>query len=111
VTDADFPLGFGGLPSTIDAEKQIQHYFAQPLTLYLGSKDIERDEYLDVSPESDQQGKNRWERGRNNFTAAKKLAEQKGWKFHWRLVVADGVDHDHEKMFAHPACKDALFGK
>jgi hypothetical protein len=110
-TDAKFPLGFGGLPKSIDAERQMQHYFKQPLTFYLGSCDIERDEYLDVAPSSDRQGKNRYERGQNNFAAAQKLAAQKGWTFNWRLVVADGVDHDHEKMFAHPACKDALFPK
>jgi pimeloyl-ACP methyl ester carboxylesterase len=110
VTDAEFPLGFGGLPEDIDVEQQMRHYFAQPLTFFLGSGDIERDEYLDVSPESDAQGMNRFERGRNNFSAAKKLAAEKGWTFNWRLVIADGVEHDHEKMFAHPACKDALFG-
>lgn len=111
VTDAEFPLGFGGLPNSINVEQQMQHFFAQPLTFYLGSGDVERDEYLDVGPDSDRQGKNRFERGKNNFAAAKKLAEKKGWTFNWRLVVADGVEHDHEKMFAHPACKDALFGK
>jgi pimeloyl-ACP methyl ester carboxylesterase len=109
--DADYPLGFGKLPQSLASDDQLQHYLAQPLTMYLGSADTERDEYLDVLPENDRQGRTRWERGRNAFFAAKELAEKKGWKFHWRLVVAEGVAHDHEKMFHHSAVKDALFGE
>ncbi len=107
---ADYPLGFDRLPSELATDEQLRHYLAQPLTLYLGSGDIVRDEYLDVSLESDRQGKTRWERGQNAFAAAQRLAADKGWTFNWRLVVADGVDHDHEKMFNNPACADALFG-
>ncbi|MFO0917961.1 MAG: hypothetical protein U0872_06550 [Planctomycetaceae bacterium] len=110
VPDAAYPLGFGGLPAELASDRQLRHYLAQPLTLYLGSGDIVRDEYLDVSPESDLQGKTRWERGQNAYATAKRLAAEKGWTFNWRLVVADGVDHDHEKMFNNPACADALFG-
>lgn len=111
VKDAEYPLGFAKLPDTLMTDEQLQHYLSQPLTLYLGSADTERDEYLDVTPESDHQGKTRWERGRNVFAAAKTLAEEKGWKFGWRLIVAEGVEHDHEKMFAHEACEQALFGE
>ena len=111
VKDAEFPLGFADLPASLRTDDQLRHYLAQPLTLYLGSGDVERDEYLDVGADSDRQGKNRWERGRNLFATAKKLAEEKGWKFGWRLVVAEGVDHDHEKMFNHEACRAALFGE
>jgi poly(3-hydroxybutyrate) depolymerase len=110
VRDAEYPLGFAGLPEPLAAEEQLRHYLAQPITLYLGSGDTERDEYLDVTPESDRQGLTRWERGQNAFAAAKRLAAEKGWEFGWRLVVADGVGHDHEKMFDHEACRRALFG-
>ncbi len=111
VEDAEYPLGFGQLPKPIDADEQLQHYLAQPLTFYLGSGDTERDEYLDVAPENDRQGRTRFERGQNAFAAGKKLAKDRGWKFCWRLVVADGVAHDHEKMFDHEAVKAALFGE
>lgn len=111
VKDAGFPLGFGSLSETAMTDEQLQHYLAQPLTFYLGTGDILRDEYLDVSPESDLQGKSRFERGTNAYLTGKRLAEQKGWKFGWRLVMAEGVDHDHEKMFNHAAVEKALFGE
>lgn len=110
VTDAEYPLGFAKLPEPLMTGEQLRHYLAQPVTLFLGSADTERDEYLDVTPESDRQGKTRWERGQNAYAAAKRLAEERGWKFGWRLVVAEGVGHDHEKMFEHEACRQALFG-
>lgn len=111
VKDQDYPLGFGKLPEPLMNEVQLKHYLAQPLTFYLGSADTQRDEYLDVTPENDRQGLTRWERGQNVFAAGKKLAAEHGWKFGWRLVVAEGVDHDHEKMFDHAAVKEALFGE
>lgn len=109
--DADYPLGFGHLPGPLMSDEQLKHYLAQPLTFYLGSGDTERDEFLDVAPENDRQGRTRWERGQNAFALGKKLAEEKGWKFGWRLVVAEGVDHDHQKMFDHKAVEQALFGE
>jgi hypothetical protein len=33
---------------------------------------------------------------------------EKKWPFGWTLVIADGVEHDHEKMFNHAACAEAL---
>lgn len=111
VKDAGFPLGFGNLSPTAMTDDQLKHYLSQPLTFYLGTADIERDEYLDVTPESDRQGKSRFERGQNAFGAGKQLAEERGWKFGWRMVFAEGVEHDHEKMFNHAAVEKALFGE
>jgi len=105
---AQFPYGFGGLPEELQTDEVLKNYLAQPLTIYLGSKDIERDEYLDVSSKADDQGPVRFERGQNSFATAKKLAESKGWSFGWKMVVAEGVEHDHEKMFNHESCAKAL---
>jgi hypothetical protein len=52
----------------------------------------------------------RLQRGKAAFEAGKKLAAEHGWKFAWRLVEADGIDHDHQKMFANEQCERALFG-
>ncbi|HEY0981467.1 hypothetical protein [Schlesneria sp.] len=105
---AEFPLGFGQLPQHLQSDDQMKAYLAQPLTLYLGSKDIERDEYLDVTPAADVQGLTRFERGQNAFKAAKKLADDRQWPFGWKLVIARDVEHDHTKMFNDPHCADAL---
>lgn len=103
-----FPYGLGGLPEELQTEKQLKLFLSQPLTLYLGSKDIERDEYLDVGAEADAQGLYRFERGQNMFAAGKRLAEEKNWPFNWKLVIANDVEHDHTKMFNHPKCADAF---
>lgn len=106
----EFPYGFGGLPMDLSDEQRVKRYLAQPLTIYLGTKDNERDDDLDTSPEADQQGNTRLERGRKVFDAARRLAQEKGWEFRWTLVEAEDVGHDHGKMFDSPACDAALFG-
>jgi poly(3-hydroxybutyrate) depolymerase len=105
-----YPYGFGGLDGPFADEAALKRYIEQPLTIYLGTADTARDPNLDVSPQADSQGRNRYERGRNAFTAARRLAEENGWTCRWRLVEAPDVPHDHELMFNHEACRRALFG-
>ena len=105
---ANFPFGLGNLPEEFQTDEQLKSYLAQPVTIYLGSNDIERDEYLDVVPAADAQGSVRFERGKNVFAAAKQLAQERNWVFAWKLVIADDVEHDHTKMFNHPQCAQAL---
>jgi hypothetical protein len=107
-TTLPFPFGFGGLPAELQTDEQLKAYLAQPLTLYLGTKDTERDEHLDVTPPAEAQGRFRFERGQNAFAAAKELAAKRNWPFHWKLVIADNIEHDHTKMFNHPQCAVAL---
>jgi pimeloyl-ACP methyl ester carboxylesterase len=105
---ADFPFGFGGLPEELQTEVRLKSYLAQPLTIYLGTKDIERDEYLDVTASADLQGKTRFERGQNAYSTGKRLADERQWPFGWKLVIAADVEHDHTKMFNHSRCAEAL---
>lgn len=109
--DQEFGYGFGTLPDSLSNDAALKRYLAQPLTLYLGSMDAGPDEYLDESPRGMAQGPGRFQRGTAAFEYAKALAKKRGWKFGWRRVVAEGVGHDHLKMFNDPACEIALFGK
>jgi poly(3-hydroxybutyrate) depolymerase len=109
--DQPYPYGFGGLPDALAGSDRLRRYLARPLTVYLGTADTERDEYLDTSSAADRQGRSRLARGRNTFQAARALAEKEGWEFGWRLIEAPGVGHDHQAMFDHPMCEDALFGR
>jgi pimeloyl-ACP methyl ester carboxylesterase len=109
--DQEYPYGFGDLPDELVDEGRLQRYLARPMTIYLGTKDTERDSDLDKSPGADHQGKSRLERGRNVYRDARELAEKKGWEFGWQLVEAPGVGHDHTAMFNDPACEIALFGR
>ena len=105
---ADFPYGFGGLPEELQTDEMFKAYLAQPVTIYVGSKDIERDEYFDDSERADAQGRSRFERGKNAYDFAKRLAAEHGWPCRWKLVVAEDVEHNHEKMFNHADCAEAL---
>lgn len=105
---AEFPYGLGGLPGELQSEPVLKAYLNQPVTIYVGSRDVVRDEYFDDSPRADAQGLSRFERGQRTFDFARNLAREKGWPFRWKLVVAEGVEHDHEKMFNHAACAEAL---
>ncbi len=104
-----FPYGFGGLPEELGNDAAIRRYLAQPLTIYLGTADTVVDEHLSVNPEANAQGAVRLERGRKAFEFAQKLAHDRGWAFHWRLVEAQGIVHDHTLMFNHPRAAEALF--
>lgn len=105
-----FPFGFGGLSDELSSDEVIRNYLAQPITLYLGAKDTERDEHLDVTEWAERQGRTRFERGQRAFRQAQELAKQKGWPFHWRMVVVPDIGHDHQAMFDHRLCKEALMG-
>ena len=105
---ADFPFGFAGLPDELQTDERLKAYLAQPLTIYLGTQDIERDEYLDVTAPAELQGKTRFERGQNAYFAGKKIANERRWPFGWKLVIAPDIEHDHTKMFNHTRCAEAL---
>lgn len=106
--EAAFPLGFGGLPDALGNDDALRRYLASPLTLYLGDRDL-GSQNLDLTPAAKVQGMTRYERGQNCYQQAAALAKERGWPFAWRIVVADGVGHDSECMFAHPQVKAALF--
>ncbi|MEW5883946.1 MAG: hypothetical protein AB1725_06955 [Armatimonadota bacterium] len=108
--DLPFGYGFGNLPDELSSDDILKRYLAAPLTIYLGTADNGPDQYFDSSENAMKQGEGRYQRGKACFALAKELAEKRGWPFNWRLVEAEGVAHDHEKMFDHPKCAEALFG-
>ncbi len=109
--DMPFGYGFGKLPAELSSDEVIRQYFAAPLTLYLGGSDNGYDEYLDTSKEAMAQGPGRRQRGQACFEFARNLAAARGWKFNWRLVIAPGVNHDHQQMFEHAQADVALLGR
>jgi len=110
--ELDFPYGFGRLPQALSSEKALKAYLATPMTLYLGTADTDPNHpQLDKSKPAEKQGSHRLVRGRQCYQLAKDLAAAKGWDFNWQLVEATQIGHSAEKMFSHPACRDALFGK
>lgn len=107
--DLPFQYGFGGLPEELGGDDAIRRYLAAPLTLFLGTADTGR-ENLDQSEPAMRQGATRIERGRACYTAARELAEARGWEFNWHLVEAAGVGHSSARLFAHEDAAQAIFG-
>lgn len=107
-TEAPFPYGFGDLPKELNGEDSLKRYLAQPITLYLGTGDTIQDKYFPKGPLAAKQGDSRYERGKNTYKAAEKLAKDKGWAFHWKVVEADGVGHVAADMFKNDKCLEAL---
>lgn len=109
--DARYGYGFGGLPEEFSDDEALRRYLAAPLTLYLGTADDDpAHPSMDRSEEAMRQGPHRYARGLACFAAARALAAQRHWPFHWRLVEAEGIAHDAAQMFAAPTAADALFG-
>lgn len=107
-TALEFGYGFGGLPEVLSSEEMIRKFLARPLTVYLGTKDDTPDEDTDMSDGALVEGPARYQRGLAFYQFGKTIAERKKWDFNWILVEAEGVNHDHEKMFNHPNCAKAL---
>jgi poly(3-hydroxybutyrate) depolymerase len=101
------PYGLGKVYSEADGEAALRRYLEQPLTIYLGQGDTRDDERNDY-PGARAQGNSRYQRGINVFNAAKTLAQQRGWRFNWRLVELPGVGHSARKMFSAPQAFEAL---
>lgn len=109
--DERFPYGYGGLPSSLTDNSMLQRYLAQPVTVLLGTADVERGKDLNVQPGAERQGENRYIRGHNAFRAAQQLALSNGWPFHWRLIEVPDVAHSARRMFGSTQALAALTEK
>ena len=76
----------------------LRRYLAQPIVLLLGTADVKRDRGLNVRPGAMQQGQNRYERGRNLYATAQRIAQERGWELRWRLIEVPGVGHSARRM-------------
>ena len=96
--DIRFPYGWDGLPATLAGDEALRRYLAQPIVLLLGTADVKRDRGLNVRPGAMQQGQNRYERGRNLYATAQRIAQERGWELRWRLIEVPGVGHSARRM-------------
>lgn len=107
-TELEYGLGFGGLPDELSDEDRIRRYLALPLTIAIGTDDVE-DGQLPRGDAYDQ-GVHRYARNLRWFNTAMELAHERGWDFNWRLVLFHGAGHPPPEMFSHPQIGNALFG-
>lgn len=93
---ATWPYGLDGVPHH---DKDRAAYFAQPMTILLGTKDTDPNHRsLRRAPEAMAQGPHRFARGHHFFATAKAEAEALGVPFNWELRTVEGVDHDNARM-------------
>lgn len=105
-----FPFGFGGLPRLLSNDETIRRYLAQPITIVLGTADLNRDANLNLQAGAERQGPNRYQRGLNTFRKAQQAARDRGWEFNWQLVEVPGVAHSAQRMYSAPETDAALTG-
>lgn len=106
--ELDFGLGFGRLPAQYATDERIQRYLALPLTIAIGTADVEEGQL--PTGAAFQQGAHRYARNLRWFVTAMELAHERGWEFGWRLVLHHGAGHPPAQMFDHPAMTNSLFG-
>lgn len=98
------PFGLHQLP---DAEGLLRRYLAQPVVILLGQEDQGSKE-LDESPEAQQQGSTRLDRGEQTFRKAQAVASAHGWPFNWKLLEVPGTGHSATSMFLSSQAVEAL---
>lgn len=106
--EMDFGLGFGGLPPEYSNDERIRRYLALPLTVSVGTADVEEGALPGGS--AFDQGVHRYTRNLRWFVTAMELAHHREWEFNWRLVLHHGAGHPPAQMFYHPAIGNSLFG-
>ena len=99
--DRAYPDGLGGIGLTHD---DIARYFAYPLTIFAGDRDI--DSTADNLPKHEAamaQGPHRFARAHHFLERGRAEAAAHGVACHWRLVVVPGVGHEGMRMSAFAA--------
>jgi len=110
---ADVPMPYGFAPPEHDeadvqnATDLLRAYLAQPVTIYLGSRDTGR-RRLNTEDGAMAQGRHRLERGWNVYHEARRVAMRRDWPFDWRLVVAEGIGHSSRGMLQAPEAHVAI---
>ncbi len=99
-----------GLKNTPVAEADLRHALALPMTILLGTADIDPVLHsLRHTPESDAQGPYRLARGKFFFAQAAEAAQRYQLPLRWQLAFAPDIDHDDARMA--PFAMKALFPK
>jgi len=91
-----FPYGIAGYTNDPKSFRKI--FYSRDLTILLGMADTIRDPSFRVTPEADRQGLSRFERGQTFFNTNKKMAQEEGFAFKWKMEFVDGVDHNGSIM-------------
>lgn len=88
-----------GLQTTTADVATLKESFSRPFLLLLGDQDTNRDDpNLRKTAEADEQGMNRFERGKNYFQLAKQRAAELQAVFDWKQQTVRGAGHSDKQM-------------
>ena len=94
--DRDFPYGLRKSPAT---KESLTKSFSQKLTIMVGDKDTDPNhKHLRRTPEAMEQGKQRLERGKHYYRAAREAARELKTPLRWGFKVVRGVAHSNSGM-------------
>lgn len=94
----EFPYGLDGSPTT---EDELHAAFTSNLVILLGTNDTDKkDDSLRRDDGSDEQGRNRLERGMYFYHNSRDVAARESLPFAWRLTILPGIAHSHTDMAA-----------
>lgn len=100
-----------GLKDTGMNENEIRDALQSDLIVFLGEKDDEHETRgsLRGTPEANEQGPGRLQRGKFFFVRAQAMAEQLDTELKWKLEIVPGVGHEYRRMAT--AGADYLYGE
>lgn len=89
-----------GISDTGMSKDEIREAFQAHLIVFLGGKDDEHETRgsLRETPEANQQGPGRLQRGKYFFSAAKATSKQLQTDLNWKLEIVPGIGHDYRAM-------------
>lgn len=94
--DVQYPWGLKG---TNLSDEHLKAVLAREVVIHLGEKDIDpAHRHLNVTPQGMRQGKHRFERGHFFYETAKKLAEELGTDFNWKIRTVPNAAHSNARM-------------
>jgi poly(3-hydroxybutyrate) depolymerase len=94
--EVEYPFG---LKKSIISTQGLTSFFNKRVFILLGTADTDRESKdFNKSPEADDQGKNRFERGKSFFAAAEKKAAEMKIKLNWTEIFVPDVGHNNKQM-------------
>lgn len=96
IEHSHYPYGVADIPYV--KERDIRRFLAQKAFVQVSDGDTVRESFLRKTPEAEQQGRNREDRGRNFFAYIEQTAQRLGMEHNWQLVCEHDVAHHSQGM-------------